>query len=331
MTVTIGRRKFLVALGAAAAAWPLAARGQAKLPMIGYLGAGTRDATREVLRAFHRGLSETGYIEGSNLTVEYRWAEDHLDRLPALASDLVRRQASVIVALQSTASVLAARASTKSIPIIFEIGTDPVEAGLVTSLNRPGGNITGIFNLFAAVAAKRLELLHELVPSASLLAYLVNPTNPVFAEAELRELQVAARLLGLHLLILNVKDQGEIEAAFTNLAHEGAGGLVVGGDLLFTNNASQLIALANRYAVPTSYGRRDFVVSGGLMSYGTDFADMYRQAGIYTGRILKGEKPADLPVQQVSKMQLVINMKTAKALGLQIPDRLFALADEVIE
>jgi len=221
MTVTIGRRKFLVALGAAAAAWPLAARGQAKLPMIGYLGAGTRDATREVLRAFHRGLSETGYIEGSNLTVEYRWAEDHLDRLPALASDLVRRQASVIVALQSTASVLAARASTKSIPIIFEIGTDPVEAGLVTSLNRPGGNITGIFNLFAAVAAKRLELLHELVPSASLLAYLVNPTNPVFAEAELRELQVAARLLGLHLLILNVKDQGEIEAAFRMRAPAG--------------------------------------------------------------------------------------------------------------
>jgi putative tryptophan/tyrosine transport system substrate-binding protein len=325
------RREFIAGLGVAIA-WPAIASAQVStVPVIGYVGAGSFDASREVLAAFHRGLSETGYVEGRNVAVEYRWAEDRLDRLPAIASDLIHRPVAAIVALQSTAAALAIKASTKSIPIVFEIGTDPVAAGLVASLNQPGGNVTGIFNLIAAVAAKRLELLHDVVPSAPLLAYLVNPTNAVFAEAETREMRDAARFLGLRLLILNASDRSEIEAAFTTLVREGAGGLVIGGDLLFTNNASQLIALAARNAIPTSYGRRDFAMNGGLMSYGTDFAGMYRQVGIYTGRILKGERPGDLPVQIVTKMQLAINLKTAGALNVTFPLTLLGRADEVIE
>jgi putative tryptophan/tyrosine transport system substrate-binding protein len=330
----MNRREFIAGIGGAAA-WPMAARAQqptnSRVPVIGYVGAGSSDAAREVLAAFHRGLSEAGYVEGRNVAVEYRWADSRLDRLPAIANDLVHRPVAVIIALQSTAAALAVKASTRSIPIVFEIGTDPVEAGLVVSLNQPGGNVTGIFNLIAAVAAKRLELLHDVVPSAPLLAYLVNPANAVFAEAETREMQSAARFLGLRLLILNASDRSEIETAFTTLVREGAGGLVIGGDLLFTNNASQLIALATRNAIPTSYGRRDHAMSGGLMSYGTDFADMYRQVGIYTGRILKGEKPGDLPVQLVTKMQLAINLKTASALNITFPLSLLVRADEVIE
>jgi putative ABC transport system substrate-binding protein len=327
----MNRREVIAGLGSAAA-WPVIASAQVPaVAVIGYLGAGTSDAAREVLAAFHRGLSETGYIEGRNVIIEYRWAEDRLDRLPAIANDLVRRQVTVIVALQSTAAALAAKASTRSIPIVFEIATDPVDVGLVASLNRPGANVTGIFNLISTVAAKRLEMLHELVPSASLLAYLVNPANAVFAEAETQEMKAAARFLRLRLLILNATNRSEIDAAFATLVREGAGGLVIGGDLLFTNDASQLIALAVRNAVPTNAGRRNFAVSGGLMSYGTDFADMYRQAGIYAGRILKSERTEDLPVQLVTKMQLAINLKTAKALGLTIPETLLATADEVIQ
>jgi putative tryptophan/tyrosine transport system substrate-binding protein len=238
------RREFIAGLGGAAA-WPLAVRAQRQtnspVPVIGYVGAGSSDAAREVLAAFHRGLCEAGYVEGRNVAVEYRWADSRLDRLPAVANDLVHRPVAVIIALQSTAAALAAKASTSSIPIVFEIGTDPVEAGLVASLNQPGGNVTGVFNLIAAVAAKRFELLHDIVPSAPLLAYLVNPANAVFAEAETREMHAAARFLGVRLLILNASDRSEIEAAFTTLVREGAGGLVIGGDLLFLNNASQLI------------------------------------------------------------------------------------------
>jgi putative tryptophan/tyrosine transport system substrate-binding protein len=325
------RREFIAGLGGAIVRPVIASAQVSSVPVIGYVGAGSSDAAREVLAAFHGGLSEAGYVEGRNVAVEYRWADNRLDQLPAIANDLVHRPVAVIIALQSTASALAVKASTRSIPIVFEIGTDPVEAGLVASLNQPGGNVTGIFNLIAAVAAKRLELLHDVVPSAPLLAYLVNPANAVFAEAEMREMHAAARFLGLRLLILNASDRSEIETAFTTLVREGAGGLVIGGDLLFTNNASQLIALAARNAIPTSYGRRDYAVSGGLMSYGTDFADMYRQVGIYTGRILKGEKPGDLPVQLVTKMQLAINLKTASALNITFPLSLLVRADEVIE
>jgi len=325
------RREFVAGLGGAAA-WAATASAQGSpLPVIGYLGAGTLEAAREAVTGLHGGLSETGYAEGRNLAVEYRWAEDRFDRLPALASEFVRQQVSVIVAMQSTGSVLAAKAATRTIPIVFQMGTDPVDSGIVASLNRPGGNITGIYNLIAAVAAKRLELLHELVPSASLLAYLVNPTNPVFAEAETGELKAGARLLGLRLLVLNAADQNEIEAGFAILLREGAGGLVMGGDRFFANHLSQVIALATRNAVPTIYASDNFAANGGLMSYGTDFADTYRQVGIYAGRILKGEKPADLPVQQVTKMQLVINMKTAKALGLAIPESILLCANQVIE
>ena len=326
------RRSFLTLLGGATAAWPMAARAQqAAVPVIGYIGAGTADAARDVLSAFYRGLVETGYAEGRNLSIEYRWAEDHLDRLPALAADLVERRVAAIVTLQSTASALAAKDATRTIPIVFQMGSDPVEVGLVTRLNRPGGNITGIYNLIAAVTAKRLELLHELVPAARLIAQLVNPTNAVFAESETKELQTAAGILGLRMLVLNATNQRGIDSGFAKLTDEGAGGLVVGGDLLFTNNPKQVIALAARYKVPAIYGRRDHAFAGGLMSYGTDFSDTYHQAGIYAGRILSGERPADLPVQQATKIQLVINIRTASALGITFPTALLVRADEVIE
>jgi putative tryptophan/tyrosine transport system substrate-binding protein len=324
------RRAFIAGLGGAAA-WPLAARAQRRaVPVIGYLEAGTLETTRENVTAIHRGLSEIGYVEGRNLSVEYRWAEDHLDRLPALADDLVRRQVAVIV-VTTTPAVLAAKSATKSIPIVFSMGADPVEAGLVASLNRPGGNITGIYNLNTTVEAKRIELLHELVPAATLIAFLVNPTNTVIAETQTRELQVAARLLNVRLLILDASDASALEAAFATLVRERAGGLVVGTDALFSNRLDQLAALAVRYAVPTIYARREAVAAGGLVSYGTDYLNGLRQVGVYTGRVLKGERPADLPVQQVVKIDLVINMKTAGALGLTVPQSILLRADEVIE
>jgi putative tryptophan/tyrosine transport system substrate-binding protein len=318
------RREFIPGLGGAVA-WPLAARAQqSTLPIIGYLSAGSLDPNREVVAAFQRGLSEIGYVEGRNLAVEYRWAEDHDDQLPALAADLIRRQVAVIVAIPTLAA-LAAKATTESTPIVFSVGSDPVAIGLVASLNRPGGNLTGISNLLFAVVAKRLQLLHELVPTAPSIAYLVNPTNPVFAEPETRELQGAARTLGVRLLILTASDQSELEAAFATLVRERAGGLVVGGDLLFVD----LVALAARHRVPAIYPLA--TATGGLMSYGPDFHESARRVGIYAGRILKGAKAADLPVQQVTKIELVINLKTAKALGLAIPETLLAIADEVIQ
>jgi putative ABC transport system substrate-binding protein len=326
------RREFICGIGSAAASsplWPLAARTQPAPPVIGFLDAGSLETRRETVAAFHLGLSETGYVEGRNVAVEYRWAENHLDRLPALAADLVRRQVSVVVALPLP-SALAAKAATKSIPIVFQVGVDPVEVGLVASLSRPGGNLTGIYNLNTAVVAKRLQLLHELVPAATSIACLVDPTNAVAAETQTRELQVAARILGVGLLILNASDQGEFDAAFATLVREGAGGLVVGSGPLFVNRTDQLVALAARHRVPVIYTGRA-TAAGGLMSYGTNFPDLYRQVGVYIGRILKGEKPDDLPVQQVTKIQLAINMKTAKALGLTIPETLLATADEVIQ
>jgi putative ABC transport system substrate-binding protein len=300
------------------------------MPVIGYLEAGSLETTRENVAAVRRGLSDTGYVEGRNLGIEYRWAEDHLERLPALADDLVRRQVAAIV-VTTTPAVLAAKAATKSISIVFSMGADPVETGLVASLNRPGGNITGIYNLNTTVGSKRLELLHELVPAATSIAFLVNPTNAVLAETQTRELQVAARTLGLRLLVLNASDPSEFDARFATLVLERAGGLLVGSDALFSNRLDQLIALAVRHRLPTMYARRDATVAGGLMSYGTDYFDALRQVGVYIGRILKGDKPADLPVQQATKVELIINLKTAKALGIAVPLPLLGRADEVIE
>jgi putative ABC transport system substrate-binding protein len=325
------RREFIAGLGAAVL-WPMAAQSQQPaMSVIGYLEAGSPGETRrEFVGALHRGLSEAGYVEGRNLSVEYRWAEDHPERLSALAAELVRRQVAVIVA-QGAASAIAAKAATKTIPIVFLMGADPVEVGLVASLNKPGGNLTGFYNLYAAVAAKRLELLHEAVPGVTLIAYLKNPTDKVITEPETRELEVAARILGARLLILNASDQSEIEAAFATLVNEGADALLVGGGTLFFTHFDQIVALAAHHRVPAMYNSRQATVVGGLMSYGTDLPNAFRQVGIYAGRILKGEKPADLPVQQAVKLQLAINMKAAKALGLAVPASILLRADEVIE
>jgi putative tryptophan/tyrosine transport system substrate-binding protein len=324
------RREFIAGLGSTAA-WPVVARAQqAAVPVIGWLDAGSLERRRDVIAAFHRGLSEVGHVEGRSVAVEYRWADGHVDRLPALAADLVRRQVAVI-AMVTTASAVAAKAATKSIPIVFGMGNDPVEGGFVASLNRPGGNLTGIFTLNTATAAKRLELLHQLLPPARSIAYISNPTNAAFAGAETRDLQVGARALGVRLLILKTSDQSEFEGAFATLVRERVGGLVAGSEALFSDYFDHLVALAARHGVPTMCRDRRQTAAGGLMSYGTDFLDAYRQVGVYTGRILKGEKIADLPVQQVTKMQLTINLKTAKALGLTVPETLLATADEVIQ
>jgi putative ABC transport system substrate-binding protein len=328
-------RDFITLLGGAAAAslWPRAARAQrpAAVPVIGLISPRTPDRAGEVVAGIHRGLAELGFAEGRNLAIEYRWAEDRLERLPALVNDLVRRQVAVIVTAGSIAAALAAKAATKSIPIVFVIGTDPVETGLVASLNRPGGNLTGLALLSTAVAAKRLELLHELVPTATSIACFVDPTNPVSAAAETGELQVAARTLGLRLVVVNARYQSDFEAAFATIAREQAGALVVGSDPVFRNFADRLLALAARHQMPVIFPWREVAEAGGLMSYGTDFPASWRQAGIYAGRILKGDRPADLPVEQVTKMELVLNAKTAKALSLTFPTALLVRADEVIE
>jgi putative ABC transport system substrate-binding protein len=283
------------------------------------------------LRAFHQGLGETGFVEGRNVAIEYRWAEGRNERLPALASDLVQRQVNVLAAPGSTASVLAAKAATQTIPIVFMVGTDPVQIGLVASLNRPGGNLTGIVNLTIEVAAKRFELLRELVPAATSLALLVNWANRVNAEALVTETQRAARSLGVDLLVLNASSQTEIEAAFATLVDRRVGGLSIGSDALFITHYDQIIALAERHKLPTIDQFREFTTAGGLVSYGPNSFDTWRPVGVYTGRILKGEKPADLPVQQATKVELTINLKAAKALGITIPLTVLGRADEVIE
>jgi putative ABC transport system substrate-binding protein len=323
------RREFIMLLGGAAA-WPLAARAQqAAMPVIGYLNNGSPESDVPRLTGLRRGLNQTGYIEGRNLVIEYRWGGNQADRLPALAADLVQLRVAVIVSPGMVAT-LAAKTATTSIPIVFGVANDPVQFGLVASLNRPGGNLTG-FNAFAGeLGAKGLALLHELVPGSATIGFLVNPNNPIF-ELQTKDVLAAASVVGLKVQILKASTGREIDAAFVSLVQARTGALLVGVDALFNNRTEQIVALAADHAIPAMYVFREFVVAGGLISYGTSLIETYRQVGLYTGRILKGEKPADLPVIQVTKLELVINLKTAKALGLQIPDRLLALADEVIE
>jgi putative ABC transport system substrate-binding protein len=331
MAIHIGRRKFITTLSSAAA-WPLAARSQqSAMPVIGFLQGASPDPYVRFLPAFHQGLKETGYTEGGNVAVEYRWAEERYDRLPALAADLVDRRVTVIVAAGSTPAALAAKAATTTIPIVFVVGADPVAIGLVASLARPGGNLTGVANLTGEIGPKRLEMLRAVVPTETTIALLVNPNSPDLSEPQSQELQVVARRLGLQLHVLNASTEREIDTAFVTLVQLRAGGLVIGPDALFTSRAEQLAALALRHRVPAIFQYPEFTAAGGLMSYGTDLREALRLSGLYTGRILKGEKPADLPVQQATKVELIINLKTANALGLTMPTALLVRADEVIE
>ena len=324
------RRDFVSLLGGLAIAWPLAAHAQ-PLPVIGFLYLTSLELAHENLAFFRRGLGETGYIEGKNVAIEYRWAQGQNDRLPTLVAELVRRQVSVIVVLESTHGALAAKAATQTIPIVFMQGADPVRIGLVSSLNRPGGNLTGIDTFLVEVAAKRLEQLLELVPAAKSIAYLRNPTNPFFAEAETREVQDAADARGIRLPFMNASRTSEIDTAFANLVQQRADALLVSGDGFLHTHCDQIVALVARDAIPAIYPLREYVAAGGLMSYGTNYLNAWQQAGAHTGRILKGEKPADLPMQQVTKIELVINLKTAKRIGVTFPLCLLGRADEVIE
>jgi putative tryptophan/tyrosine transport system substrate-binding protein len=326
----IGRRQFITLLGGAAAASPIAARAQqAAVPVIGYLNNGSPESDASRLTGLRRGLNQSGYVEGRNFVIEYRWAGNQADRLSALAADLVQLQVAVIVS-PGLLPTLAAKAATTSIPIVFGVSADPVQLGLVASLNRPGGNLTG-FNAFASeVGAKGLALLHELVPSTATIGLLENPNNPI-SELTTRDVLAAAPVIGLKIQILKAGTDREIDAAFVSLVQARTEALFVGSDLFFNNRIERLIELAARHTIPTMYSYREFVVAGGLISYGMSLVEEYRQVGLYAGRILKGEKPADLPVIQATKLALIINLKTAKALGLQVPDRLLALADEVIE
>jgi ABC-type uncharacterized transport system substrate-binding protein len=323
------RREFITLLGGAAAAWPLVARAQQAMPVIGFLNSASPDGYAVPVGAFRQGLKDIGYVEGQNVAIEYRWAEGQYDRLPALAADLVRRQVTAIAAT-STPAALTAKAATTAIPIVFTTSSDPMRLGLVASLSRPGGNVTGATQLNVEVGPKRLELVRELLPAATIIALLVNPTNPV-AETLARDLQAAARTIGLQLHILNASTERDIDDAFVNLAKLRASALVVGSDVFFNTRSEQLGALTVRHGVPTIYQYREFAAAGGLMSYSGSITDSYRRAGGYTGRILKGEKPADLPVQQSTKVELIINLKTAKTLGLTLPLSLLGRADEVIE
>ena len=325
------RREFITLLGGTVAAWPVAAHAQQPaMPVVGFLSFASADGYRSMAAAFRQGLQESGYVEGRNVAIEYRWAEGRVDRLPALATDLVRSQVSVIAAANVPA-VLAAKAATTTIPIVFEMAGDPVRLGLVAGLDRPGGNVTGVTNLSIDVMPKRLQLLHEIVPTAKVVALLVNPANPTVAEFQLSEVRSAARTLGLDLHVLNASTERDFEVIFANLIQLRTGGLVIGADPLFAGRSKQLGELTVRHAVPAISGRRDFAVAGGLLSYGADIGESYRLAGIYTGRVLKGDKPANLPVQQSTKVELYINLKTAKALGLNVPNTLIGRANEVIE
>jgi putative ABC transport system substrate-binding protein len=330
------RREFITLLGGAAAAWPLAARAQQPaMPVIGFLSSySSSDAfAQHLLAAFHQGLKQAGYVEGQSVTVEYRWAGNEYERLTALAAELVRRRVNVIATGSSSLGVLAAKTATTTIPIVFLMGGDPVRLGLVASLNRPGGNLTGITTLNTEITSKRVEVLRELVPTATSMAVLVNPTNnPVNVEVELRQAQAAANALGLQTIhTLQAITEPDLDGIFSTLIQQRVGGLVITADTLFSGKSAELAALASRHAMPTISPYREFVTAGGLMSYGGSVTELYRLVGVYTGRVLNGEKPADLPVQQVTKVELVINVRTAKSLGLTVPPTLLARADEVIE
>jgi putative tryptophan/tyrosine transport system substrate-binding protein len=324
------RRDFVTLLGSTAITWPLAARAQQSvMPVIGFLSSPPPDLHSARLRGFHQGLKGAGYVEGQNVAIEYRWADDQYDRLPALAAELVRRQVNVIAA-GGIPTALAAKAATATIPIVFGVAIDPVEIGLVASLNRPGGNATGITDLNKEVGPKRMELLHELIPTATMVALLVNPTNPN-AKTIVRDAQVAARALGLQLHVLHASSDRDLDTVFATVAQLRVGALVIGADPFFTSRSPRLAKLTVDHAVPTIYEFREFAASGGLISYGSDELEYYRLVGIYTGKILKGEKPADLPVVRSTKVELIINLKTAKGLGLTVPLSLLGRADEVIE
>jgi ABC-type uncharacterized transport system substrate-binding protein len=325
------RREFITILGGAAVAWPLVARAQqSAMPVIGFLSSGAPDTFAPYVAAFRKGLNETGYVDGQTVAIEYRWAEANYDRLPALSAELVSRPVAVIFASGGVVTAHAAKAATATIPIVYTGGGDPVKLGLAASLNHPGGNVTGVNFLVNELGAKRLELLRQVVPKTTLIAILVNPRNRN-AEFETNEMQEAARALRTQTVVLRASSTGELETAFTTLAQRRAGALVVAGDPFFDSQRDQIVALAARHALPTMYFLHGFVAAGGLMSYGTSITDAYRQAGIYVGKILNGAKPADLPIVQSTKFELVINLKTAKTLGLTVPDKLLVAADEVIE
>jgi putative tryptophan/tyrosine transport system substrate-binding protein len=325
------RREFVTLLGGIAAVWPLTARAQQPAaPKVGFINAASARNYTQQLAAFHKGLAETGYVNGQNVSIEYRWADDRNDRLPEMAADLVRSQVAVIAAT-STPAAVAAKAATAIIPIVFETGANPVELGLVTNLSRPSGNVTGVTQSSVEVAPKRLELLHELLPTVRVMALLIDPTDSSTAKTTVSEVAVAAQSFGLQLNVLHASSEGDLEGVFAKLGQSGVGALVVAGGPFFVGHREQLATMALRHAVPVAFQHREFAAAGGLLSYGSDIMDSYRLTGIYTGRILKGDKPADLPVQQATKVELYINLKTAKALGITVPLPLSGRADEVIE
>ena len=324
------RRDFLGVLGGAAAGWPRPACAQQQMPVVGFLGVETHDRQTARFRGFHQGLSESGYAEGRNVTIEYRWSGGHLDQLPVMAADLVRRQVNVIAALAGVPAARAAKTATTTIPVVFQAGGDLVELGLVASLSRPGGNLTGVSTLNAELGRKRLEVLHELLPAATVIALLVNPSNLV-TEPQVREMQTAARTFGMQVHVLNATTERDLEAAFARVAELHASALMIANGAPFIGRSSELGALAARYGVPTIFQSPEFTAAGGLVSYGGSIVESYRLAGVYTGRILKGEKPADLPIQQANKIEMIVNLKTAKVLGIDVPLPMLGRADEVIE
>ena len=325
------RREFITLLGAAAAAWPLAVRAQMNaMPVVGFLGTGSSKSDAFRVAAVRQGLMEAGYVEGRNVAFEYRWAEDQYDRLPPLAAELVRREVAVIASMGGITSALAAKSATATIPIVFEIGGDPIKVGLVASLSRPGGNLTGVSTLIGTLVAKQFEVLHETVPTAALIGFLVNPAL-ADAATQMKNALAAAESVGQKLLVVQAHTDSELEAAFGTLVQQRAGALVIGADPFLGSRRDKLVELAGRQKLPTIYSLREFAAAGGLMSYGSSITEAHRIVGLYAGRVLKGENPADLPVQQSTKVELVVNLKTAKALGLTVPPQIVARADEVIE